>query len=181
MEVKKMKHNHAIQISRLFIFLFSIAFAGMSAAHGDHDGDRHGDRIATKWMIEDAINVYNVDAPANPPLSYVKKRFMARTGLPVRFADYYLVEKLTSTTTSVPTRDPNCLPPCIPVFSPVTVTDYEPLDDSMSLKELGVVDGDTLRVRQMPDVDLSAVDPHDRDFHGHGRHHGDHHDGGHHH
>ena len=176
-----MRHNHAMQISRLFIFIFSIAFAGLAAAHGDHDGDRHGDRIATTWLIEDAINTFQVDAPANPPLRYVKMHFMARTGLPVKFAEFYQVEKLTSTTTNAPTRDPNCLPPCIPVFTPVTVTSYELLDDSMSLKELGVVDGDTLRVSLMPGVDLSAVDVQDRDHHHHGRHHGDHHDGDHHH
>ena len=166
-----MKNSLALHISRLFVVIFSITFAGLSAAHGDHDGDRHGERIATTWLIADAVNTFQVDAPANVPLGHVKMHVMARTGLPVKHAEHYLVEKVTTTTTNVPTRDPNCIPPCLPVFAPVTTTDYVLLDDSMSLKDQGIVDGDTLRIREMPDHDLSAPHHFDRNFHADARSH----------
>lgn len=173
-----MTHNLVKYLISTFIIVFSVTFAGLSVAHGDRhgdrDGDRHGERIATNWMIEDAINVFNVDAPANPPLAYVKKRFMAHTGLPVRHAEHYVVEQIV--TTSLPPRDPSTLPPGVPPPPIVPVTTYVSLDDSMSLKELGIVDGDTLRIREMTDHDLSA--PHnEHGFHSRDRHH---HDRGHH-
>ena len=78
---------------------------------------------------------------------------MARTGLPVKYADLFVVELLTTTTTNLPTRDPSCLPtattPCLPVFTPTTTTSFEMLDESLSLKDLGIVEGDTLRIRQV--------------------------------
>ncbi len=180
MEVN-MTHNLVKHLISTFIIVFSVSFAGLSVAHGDRNGDRHGDRIATKWMIEDAINVFNVDAPANPPLAYVKKRFMAHTSLPVRHAEHYVVEQVV-TTTSLPPRDPSTLQPGMPPLPPAgPVTSYVMLDESMSLKDLGIVDGDTLRIREIADHDLSA--PHnERGFHARDRHHhdGEHHEGRHH-
>ena len=175
-----MTHNLAKYLISTFIIVFSVSFAGLSAAHGDRDGDRHGDRIATKWLIEDAVNVFDVDAPANPPLRYVKMRFMAHTGLPVKHAKHYVVEQVI--TTSLPPRDPSTLPPGVPPLPPAgPVTSYVMLDDSMSLKELGIVDGDTLRIREIADQDLSAHH-HERNFHADNRHHRDryHHEGRHH-
>jgi hypothetical protein len=189
MEVN-LKHNIAKLFSSLFIVIFSFAFTGLAAAHGDHDGDRHdgwhgnrhGDRIATTWMIADAINTFQVDAPVNPPLRYVKMRVMARTGLPVKYADLFVVELLTTTTTNLPTRDPSCLPtattPCLPVFTPTTTTSFEMLDESLSLKDLGIVEGDTLRIRQVAEPDPSSTPHHhghefhaDAGDHGKGHHH----------
>ena len=166
------KQNLAKHLTRLFIIIFTMTFAGLSAAH---DGEMHGARIATTWLIGDAINTYEVNAPLNPPLRYVKMRFMAHTGLPVKHAEHYIVEKVVTSTTSTYTRDPS-VPP-----TTVTTTSYVLLDDSMSLKELGIVDGDTLRISEMPDHDLSAPhhnnlldahhrhdrDRHDHDHHGH--------------
>jgi len=167
-----MKHHFVRNLFKLFIVVFSVAFAGLSIAHGHHDGDRHGERIATTWLIADAINTYEVDAPVNPPLRIVKMRFMAHTGLPVKHAEHYIVEKVvTSTSTGTYTRDPSLSPPgtVIPPPPPATtVTSYVLLDDSMSLNELGIVAGDTLRIREMDNHDLSA--PH------HGHHHHDKHD-----
>lgn len=177
-----LKNKFIKHFTSLFIVVFSFAFTGLAAAHGDHDGDRHGERIATTWLIADAINTFQVDAPVNPPLRYVKMRVMARTGLPVKHAEHYLVEKMVTTTgTGTYTRDPSCLPtdPCPPILTPVTTSSYVLLDESMSLKELGIVAGDTLRIREMPDHDLSAPhhgdmlglnDHHDHDRHDHDGH-----------
>ena len=179
-----MNQNLAKNLANLFVVIFTVAFTGLAAAHGDRDGDRHGERVATTWLIGDAINTYDVDAPVNPPLLYVKKRFMAQTGLPVKHATHYIVEKVvsTSTTGTTYTRDPSLLPPGAVPPPPVvtTTTSYMLLDDSMSLKELGIVAGDTLRIREMDNHDLSA--PHDNRRHrSHEDHDGDDNDRHHHH
>lgn len=160
-----MKHLLEKSLSSLFVVVFSVVFAGLALAHGDrHDGQR-GERIAMTWLIDGTSKTFEVNAPVNPPLKAVKMHFMAKARLPVKHAEHYVVEKVV--VTNIPGRDPSLPPDVIQLPGAGTpVTSYVLLDESKSLKELGMVSGDTLRIREVADHDLSM--PH------HGRkHHSD--------
>lgn len=152
-----MKRYITKHLATLFIVISTISFVGAAAAHGH----RGGDSIAMTWLIDGSSQVYQVDAPVNPPLRFVKMHFMAKAGLPLREEDDYVVEKVV-VTTNVPTRDPSIIlppgaitsPPVIPV---TTTTTYVPLDEDKSLKDLGIVAGDTLRLRNVPDDETGEV------------------------
>lgn len=146
----------------LFVAAVAVAFAGPAAAHGDH----HGARLTLTWTVDGTNNSFTVDTPMNPPLRFVKMNFMAKTGMPVREADDYVVEKLIPATTA----PVNPLPPGVLSSGRGTSTSagnspsYEQLDDTKSLADQGIVAGDTLVIKEVPDDESS-------EFH-HGHHFG---------
>jgi len=168
-----MKTYNPKHLVTLFIAVFAVVSAGSAAAHGDRHGDRHvawhGDRMTLTWTVDGASDLYTVDTPMNPPLRFVKMHFMAQTGMQVREADDFVVEKVV-TTTNVPAGPSIPLPPgALPSArdtstSTTPVTTYVLLDDSKSLADQGIVAGDTLRVREVPEDESTE--------HHHGHHRG---------
>ncbi len=153
-----------------FVATVAVAFAGSAVAHGDHDGFHHvawhGDRATLTWTVDGTTDVYSVDTPMDPPLRFVKMHFMAQTGMQVREADDFVVEKVvtTTTTTAVPAGPPIPLPPgAIPSgrdtagTTTTTQTSYVLLDQTKSLASQGIVDGDTLRIRDVPDDESTEM------------------------
>lgn len=165
---------------KFVVIAFAVVFAGSAAAHGN----RLGERITLTWTVDGTSDMFEVRAPVNPPLRAIKRYFVAKAGLGMRNARDYVVEKVV-VTTNIPARDPSIvLPPgALPPMPPVTpVTDYVLLDETMSLQELGIVDGDTLRLREVEGSDADDNDEprahkarwhrrHDHDRRHHKRHH----------
>lgn len=119
--------------------LVAAAFlAGGTAVAGDK-------RLTLTLVLVDTSETFEVKAPANSRLHSMKKKFMAEIGLSARDAKHYVLEKGSATTTTanvpyvrtIPTGDTG---------SDVT---YETLDGDSSLKELGIENGDTLRLKRV--------------------------------
>lgn len=180
-----MKSLNPKYLVTLFVAAIAVAFAGSAAARGDHDGHHHvawhGDRMNLTWTVDGATDVYTVDTPMNPPLRFVKKMFMAKTGMGVHESDDFVVEKKVVTTTtaapgpSVP-LPPGALPSGRDTGTTATTTtsvSYVLLDDTKSLADQGIVEGDTLRIREVPEDE--STETHHGHHHGWGRHHHHHH------
>ena len=178
-----MKAYNPKHLVTLFVAAIAVAFAGSASARGDHDGFHHvawhGARATLTWTVDGASDIYSVDTPMDPPLRFVKMHFMGQTGMQVREADDFVVEKVVATTTTVPAGPPIPLPPgAIPsgrdtagTGTTTTQTSYILLDETKSLASQGIVDGDTLRIREVPD-DESAEMHHGHHFGwGEGHHH----------
>jgi hypothetical protein len=165
-----MKAYNPKHLVTLFITAVAVAFAGPAAARGDHDGlhhaSWHGARATLTWTVAGSTDTYSVDTPMNPPLRFVKMNFMAETGMKANRAEDFVVEKKVVTTTTGPAVPPGPLPPgALPsardtaTSTTTTTVTYQLLDDSKSLADQGIADGDTLRIRQVPGG--ASTDSHD--------------------
>lgn len=175
-----MKTLNPKHLVTLLIAAAAVVFAGPAAAHGDHDGHHHvawhGDRMNLTWTVDGTTDMYTVDTPMDPPLRFVKKMFLAKTGMRAHESDDFVVEKKVVTTTTVSAGPSVPLPPgALPsgrdtaTTTTTTSVSYVLLDDAKNLASQGVVEGDTLRIRAVPEDESTES------------HHGHHHWGHHHH
>jgi hypothetical protein len=155
--------------SMMVALLFTFGVGGPALAHDRHDHQR----ITLNWGVEATGQMFEVKMPVEPKLRSLKQKFMVRSGIVPRDSreghhghhrkhvnrgandvfEQYVVERLVIETvesgpapTTVPSRQTG---PVTVIGGPVIVERFELLDESKSLKDLGVADGDTLRLRKI--------------------------------
>jgi len=156
--------------SMMAALVLSAVAASPVLAH-DHRGSGH-ERINLNFGIAGTDAMFEVKMPVDPKLSYLKRKFMVRAGLVSRdehghhghhghhgidkeIFDQYVVEHLVteeqpgeSSTVTVCASRGACTT-TVTTGDPVMVETYVPLDETKSLKALGIADGDTLRLREL--------------------------------
>lgn len=98
-------------------------------------------RLSLVWQDAGSGQSFEVSSPGSAPLSAVKKRVMAEIGLVPGFASDYEVQKGV-VTEAVPVRDPSNPGQVIWVGG----EDVQVLDEALTLTELGLASGDTLKL-----------------------------------
>lgn len=139
-------HAPSITLPRLFLtglgaLLVFLLIFGAGKAVADP-------RVNVIWVDATSGETFEVISPTAAPLGAVKRRVMAEIGLiPGRSGDFQ-VEQIVETESTLPSRDPQSGQT---VFQ--TVSEPVVLDEDLTLRELGIVAGDTLTLTRIAGQD----------------------------